>query len=170
MSNISEGVGALLARMESDPNEFINIDWDPVAQYGWDVEPFNDTRWGNLMRVVFTSGNEMLFTEEDKAAIKEAYTKLLRERMGESIVKELVAGERLKELQERAEYREKQLNLPYMPALTTTTAQRSLLNTAQINTYSGQQRAILNQAQVKATIDRQAFKEAYEEYKKEQSK
>jgi hypothetical protein len=166
MSNISEGVGALLARMESDPNEFINIDWDPVAQYGWDVEPFNDTRWGNLMRVVFTSGNELLFTEEDKAAIKEAYTKLLRERMGESIVKELVAGERLKELQERAEYREKQLNLPYMPALTTNTAQRSLLNTAQINAHN----AVLNAPQIQATIDREAFKRAYEEYKKEQSK
>lgn len=115
---ISEEVQVLLERMDTFPDEFIKEEWDPVLHHGWATEPFSGTRWGNLIATVFTTGNSFMFTEEDLEALKAKYTELIHKQTKEKILKELVSGERVKDL----EFSEKQFDLPYMSQSTTLTA------------------------------------------------
>ncbi len=99
----------LVDRMWEHPQEFINPDWDPIRFNAWEKEPFEDVRWGNLIRAVMTTGKEIIFDEEEIEFIKLNYKELLRKQMEECIVKELVGGTREKEL----DFKNKQMNLPY---------------------------------------------------------
>jgi hypothetical protein len=99
----------LVDRMWEHPDEFINPDWDPIQFNAWAREPFENVRWGNLIRAVMTTGKEIMFDEEEIEFIKLNYKELLRKQIEACIVKELVGGEREKEIG----FANKQMNLPY---------------------------------------------------------
>jgi hypothetical protein len=108
---LSTAVTMLCDRMKLHPEEFINAEWDPIKINAWDDEPFDKVRWGNFIRVVMTTGKELIFTDEEIDHIQDCYKKLLRKQFEECILKELVSGERQKGI----EFQDKQLNLPYIP-------------------------------------------------------
>jgi hypothetical protein len=58
-----------------------------------------------------TTGKELIFSDEEIEHIRDCYKKLLRKQFEECILKELVSGERQKDI----EFKDKQLNLPYIP-------------------------------------------------------
>ena len=68
---VSQEVQALLDRMKTNPDEFMQEGWNPVQFDAWDVTPWEHVRWGNIVRNVFKTGNEMLFSEEDEAALRQ---------------------------------------------------------------------------------------------------
>ena len=115
---ISDTVNMLLERMKTNPDEFVNKDWDPVEHGAWTFEPFEDVRWGNLLKSVFQTGKEHLFTDEELVVLKKAYGEMLRARCQECIIKELVNNDHQKQI----EFKAKQMNLPY----TTMTTQNRL--------------------------------------------
>ena len=115
---ISDTVNMLLERMKTNPDEFVNSEWDPVADPAWSNEPFSNTRWGNLIKAMYQTGAETMFIDEELEALKKAYGELLRTRCQECIVKELVSNEHQKEI----DFRAKQMDLPY----TTMTTQNRL--------------------------------------------
>ena len=126
---ISDTVNMLLERMKTNPDEFVNKDWDPVEHGAWTFEPFEDVRWGNLLKSVFQTGKEHLFTDEELAAIKETYGEMLRARCQECIIKELISGEAEKEIAFKAKQME--LDLPYttMSAKMTASLGQSIVQT-----------------------------------------
>jgi len=98
----------LLQRMEQHPEEFVNIEWDPVAASGHNL--FHPTRWERISDLMsetdpFSIGHP--FTEEERTVYNACIKGLVRDRVVESITKELLTGDRLKEM----EYKNKQLNL-----------------------------------------------------------
>ena len=116
---LPETVRMLVDRMQTHPNEFVNEYWDPVAFNPWEREPFEDVRWSNVIRGMMTTGKEILFDDEEINFFKFHYKQLLRSRISECVVKELVGGEREKEI----EFKEKQMELPY-----TTTFSNNIAN------------------------------------------
>ena len=113
---LSTAVTMLCDRMKIHPEEFVNAEWDPIKINAWDDEPFDEVRWGNFIRVVMTTGKELIFSDEEIEHIRDCYKKLLRKQFEECIVKELVGGE----WQKSIEFQERQLNLPYIPPPTKT--------------------------------------------------
>ena len=111
VDQLSTAVTMLCDRMELHPEEFINAEWDPIKINAWDDEPFDKVRWGNFIRVVMTTGKELIFSDEEIEHIRDCYKKLLRKQFEECILKELVGGE----WQKNIEFQQKQLNLPYIP-------------------------------------------------------
>ena len=128
---ISDTVNMLLERMKTNPDEFVNSEWDPVADPAWSNEPFSNTRWGNLIKAMYQTGAETMFIDEELEALKKAYGELLRTRCQECIVKELVSNEHQKEIDFRAKQME--LDLPYttMSAKMTTSLGQSIVQTKQ---------------------------------------
>lgn len=118
---ISEEVTMLLARMDTHPDEFVNIEWNPVSHGAWHFEPFEDVRWGNVIKAVVQTGKEYLFTPEESTALSEKYQDILRKKCRETILKELINGEKEKEI----DFRAKQLDLPYTTAFTGTAIQKA---------------------------------------------
>ena len=115
---ISEQVEMLVSRMKTNPDEFINKDWDPVDHGPWSFEPFEDTRWGHLMKSTIQTGKEYLFSEEELEVLKAGFAEILRTRTQEAIVKELVSGEKEKELS----FKQKQTELPYVTTFSNVSA------------------------------------------------
>lgn len=118
--SISEEVQLLINRMDEHPEEFVHSKWDPVTNDAWDYSPWEGCRWGLLLGLVFKSGNDIIFTPEEVAALKEKHKELIRAKAKNSIMVELVSGERQKSIEERAARMAedaKQMNLPYMPAM-----------------------------------------------------
>lgn len=106
----------LVDRMWEHPEEFVNPGWDPVAYSAWEKEPFEDVRWGNLMRAFMTTGKDILFDEEEIETVMLNYKEILRKQIDACIVKELVGGEREKELN----FQSRQMELPYVSQSTMT--------------------------------------------------
>lgn len=100
----------LVDRMKEHPKEFVNSDWNPISFNAWEKEPFEDVRWGNLIRAMLTSGRELMFDDEEVDYIKFHYKQLLRQQIDGCIVKELIGGEKEKEI----DFKERQMDLPYM--------------------------------------------------------
>lgn len=113
---ISDEVKMLLERMKTNPEEFVNVDWNPIGHSAWSFEPFEDVRWGNLLKATMQTGKEYLFTEEELEVLQNAYAEVLRVRCKECIVKELVSNDQ----QEKAAFRSKQMKLPYATTGTNT--------------------------------------------------
>ena len=107
---ISEEVQVLLTRMETNPEEFVRSEWNPILNAPWNHEPFYGTRWGQLMSSILMTGSNFLFTEDEVVALRDKYSKLLQDKVKENILKELLTNESL----ERVEFEQKQLQLPYM--------------------------------------------------------
>lgn len=99
----------LVSRMQEHPEEFVHPDWNPIANDAWADEPFNEVRWGHIIRSFFISGKEYLFDKEEIDFVLFHYKELLRRQMDNCIVKELVGGERDKEV----DFKNRQLELPY---------------------------------------------------------
>lgn len=116
---ISETIRMLTTRMETHPEEFVRESWDPVQHSAWDDEPFAGTRWGKLIKAVMVTGKEIIFTEAEVKEVKDAYRKLLHTQMEACIIKELVDGNVLKEM----EFRNKQMALPYVRGIVSPSSQ-----------------------------------------------
>lgn len=111
---LSTSITMLCDRMKIHPEEFINEHWNPIKANAWDDEPFSNVRWGNFIRATLTTGKELMFSDAEVEHIRECYKGVLRKRFEECIVKELVSGERQKDIQES----DRQMNLPYISAPT----------------------------------------------------
>lgn len=123
---LPEAIRMLIKRMDTNPEEFINEQWDPIVRDVWDTEPFRDVRWSNYIRAMFSTGKELIFTEEEIEIFKTKYREILRTRLEECIVRELVGGERQKEL----DFGERQLDLPYTTMTTNMSTGNTILTTA----------------------------------------
>lgn len=121
-TELSEVMRMLVKRMETNQEEFIKDEWDPVLHNAWDIEPFENTRWGNIIRASMTSGKELLFDDEELKVLLDNYRTLLKTRMEECIIRELVGSERKKQLA----FDEKQMDLPYMSPSTITSPTRTI--------------------------------------------
>jgi len=113
-NKLPEMLRMLVARMQEYPQEFVHPDWDPIQFNAWEKEPFEQVRWGNLIRAFMTTGKEIMFDEEEIEFIKLNYKEVLRKQMEACIVKELVGGEREK----KVDFANKQMNLPYTTTFT----------------------------------------------------
>jgi len=60
---VSREARMLFDRMDSNPEEFLNPNWDPIQDRM--TTPYNNTRWENLLAPIFTSGKESLRSDED---------------------------------------------------------------------------------------------------------
>lgn len=114
--NLTATLRMLVERMKSHPDEFVNPKWDPINTGAWSDEPFNDVRWTNFIQAFYQSGKEHLFEKEEIDLFTREYKNLIRNQLDMCIVKELVSGERAKEI----EFREKQMDLPYASQSTAT--------------------------------------------------
>lgn len=115
-NKLSDTLRMLVDRMWEHPEEFVHPDWDPVRYGAWEKEPFEDVRWGHVIRACVTSGKDILFDEEEIETIMLNYKEVLRKQIDACIVKELVGGEREKELN----FQSKQMELPYVSQSTMT--------------------------------------------------
>lgn len=123
-NKLSNTLRMLIDRMWEHPEEFVHPNWDPVQFGAWEKEPFEDVRWGNVIRACVTSGKDILFDEEEIETIMLNYKEILRKQIDACIVKELVGGTRENEIK----FQEKQMELPYVSqstALTSTQKQRA---------------------------------------------
>jgi hypothetical protein len=100
----------LIARMDDHPHEFVNPSWDPVSRGAWESEPFENVRWGNLIRAMYVSGSQHLFTQEEIDTFQTKYKELLRKYISASVIKELVGNEFGRE----TDFHQRQLDLPYV--------------------------------------------------------
>lgn len=115
-SKLSNTLRMLIDRMWEHPEEFVHPDWDPVLFGAWEKEPFENVRWGNIIRACVTSGKDILFDEEEIETIMLNYKEVLRKQIDACIVKELVGGTRENEIK----FQEKQMELPYVSQSTMT--------------------------------------------------
>lgn len=97
--SISEEVRVLIDRVSTHPEEFLPKNLDLIK--GTFITR-QETRWGNLIKILLSDDlkdeRNILFTEEEQRDFRDALTALIRSRMKENIVHELVSGEREKEL------------------------------------------------------------------------
>lgn len=114
---LPEAIRMLVKRMDTNPEEFVNENWDPILYDAWKDEPFTDVRWSHFIRAMLSTGKELLFDEAEITVFKTKYKELVRTRLEECIVRELVGGERQKQL----DFANKQMELPYA-TMTTGTA------------------------------------------------
>lgn len=105
---VSDEVQMMINRMQDFPDEFLSKDWQPSELEAWELEPWHGARWKNICAVLFKSGAEILFTKADRKALRRAYKELVRRRVREAIMVEIVSGPKLND-------EPGQLNLPYMP-------------------------------------------------------
>ena len=104
---MSQGLSALIKRMEQFPDEFINDHWS-IINDGWhQIEPYYlATRWASITELMMREESTVLFDVEVVARYKEGITKILRNKVEEQICKEIVGGERQAELVEKAKQME----------------------------------------------------------------
>ena len=101
--NVSEEVFLLLNRIDTHPEEFIAKEVDfvngPPA-----LHP--ETRWGPLVKTLLDPGShgecDVLFTKDEQKLLKEKLIGMLREKLRENIVQELVSGNREEEVRIRS--------------------------------------------------------------------
>jgi hypothetical protein len=100
--SVSEEVFLLLDRMDTHPEEFLSEETN-LIDTAISREP--DIRWGRIVRMLleedFKDHRDLLFTKEEQTRLIEKLQGLLRARMRENILHELVSGDRLKSIQER---------------------------------------------------------------------
>jgi hypothetical protein len=99
--SVSEEVRMLIERVSTHPEEFLPKNVDLIKNiYG----NRQDTRWGNLVNILLSDDlkdeRDVLFTEEEQINFREMLIGLVRRRMKENILHELVSGERKKELED----------------------------------------------------------------------
>lgn len=113
--SISPAIAVLLTRMDSHPDEFVRKGWDvdiSTANF------FYQTRWGSISNVM-TSGASVMFTPEETEAYVNKVTSLVRGRIDEGIIEELVGQRRLQmieEITEQEAQHRKQASLPFSVA------------------------------------------------------
>lgn len=99
--SVSEEVFLLLNRIDTHPEEFLGEDANLVANT---LSRESDTRWGRIVRILleedFKDHRDLLFTKEEQNRLIEKLQGLLRARLRENILHELVSGDRLKAIQE----------------------------------------------------------------------
>lgn len=104
----SEEIEMILTRMDTHPEEFISEDWHFYGDSIWNSEPWKDTRWGNLIGCLFRSGANILLSKTDYKALRKKYKNLVREKVRNDTVANLLV---------EAKSQPEQLDLPYMPAI-----------------------------------------------------
>lgn len=113
--SISPAIALLLTRMDSHPDEFVRKGWDiDVSTANF----FYQTRWGSISNVM-TSGAVGMFTPEEAEAYINKVTLLVRGRIDEGIIEELVGQRRLQMIEEMAEQdaqHKNQASLPFAGA------------------------------------------------------
>ena len=113
--SISPAIAILLTRMDSHPDEFVRKGWDiDVSTANF----FYQTRWGSISNVM-TSEASGMFTPEETEAYVNKVTSLVRGRIDEGIIEELVGQRRLQMIEEIAEQEaqhKKQASLPFSVA------------------------------------------------------
>jgi len=142
-THVSETIQMLIERMETHPEEFVRETWDPVQYSAWDDEPFAGTRWGKLIKATMMSGKGVIFTEAEVEKLQAAYQKLLHSRMEACIVKELIDGNVLKEM----EFRDKQMELPYVRGIAAGASPSRTIK------YSGEDPVLVAQQMEKERLD-----------------
>jgi len=115
-NKLSDTLRMLIDRMWEHPEEFVHPDWDPVLFGAWEKEPFENVRWGNVIRACVTTGKDILFDEEEIKIIMLNYKKVLRKQIDACIVKELVGGT----IENEIKFQKKQMELPYVSQSTMT--------------------------------------------------
>jgi len=97
--SVSEEVRVLIDRVSTHPEEFLPENLDLIKGL---VISRQETRWSNLIKILLSDDlkdeRDILFTKEEQRDFREVLTALMRTRMKENIVHELVSGEREKEL------------------------------------------------------------------------
>ena len=90
MTNISPAVTALLERMDTNPEEFIDGEYSYV-RHGVS-QLINDTRWENVTWTMIGDGNKALtiFTPEETDAYITKLGIMIRQKLEEDICKELL--------------------------------------------------------------------------------
>lgn len=106
---ISSAVAALIKRMDEHPEEFVNEGWDPVVSGTSNY--LHQTRWEEISELI-ASEPSPLFTKEEKDTYLDKLRGLLRARVDETIIKELVGYAKKNAIESARVYRDKQLNLP----------------------------------------------------------
>jgi hypothetical protein len=99
--SVSEEVRMLIERVGTHPEEFLPKNVNLIKNiYG----NRQDTRWGNLVNILLSDDlkdeRDVLFTREEQRDFREMLIGLVRRRMKENILHELVSGERKKELED----------------------------------------------------------------------
>jgi hypothetical protein len=97
--SVSEEVRMLIERVSTHPEEFLPKNIDFIKDV---FVTRQETRWGNLIKILLSDDlkdeRDVLFTKEEQRDFREMLVDLVRKRMKENIVHELVSGERDKEL------------------------------------------------------------------------
>ena len=117
--SISPAIAALIERMDEHPDEFVNGGWAPVSGAGG---YFTRTRW-EAISVLFYHDESPLFNTEEVKEYRDKIGKLLRTRIDESIIAEIVGNAFENEL----EFRNKQLSLPLGTSMINATQPRSVI-------------------------------------------
>ena len=91
----SPAIDALLKRMDSTPEEFLNPDWWLMGAHKTKASPFFNTRWEDVTLLILNNlpMYENVFSPEACSAYKAKLDKLIRAKVEESICKEVIGGE-----------------------------------------------------------------------------
>jgi hypothetical protein len=99
--SVSEEVRMLIERIGTHPEEFLPENMDLIKGI---YVTRQETRWGNLIKILLSDDlkdeRDVLFTKEEQKDFREMLIGLVRRRMKENILHELVSGERKKELED----------------------------------------------------------------------
>jgi hypothetical protein len=97
--NVSPEIQMLIDRLDTHPEEFISNDLNFVNG-GPALTSYN--RWGPLTKVLLDPDSQkerdVIFTKEEQEALTHKLSELLRKRLRENILHELVSGERQEKL------------------------------------------------------------------------
>lgn len=103
--SISLAISALITRMDEHPEEFIPEDLDLITYKG---DYFYRTRWEAVSKLFVNPDPLNLFTSEERDAYKNKLQQILRAKIDEKIIREIIGREYAQELA----YRDKQIPLP----------------------------------------------------------
>jgi hypothetical protein len=99
--SISEEVRVLIERVSTHPEEFLSENMNLIKGV---FVTRREARWSNLVKILLSNElrdeRDVLFTKEEQKNFKEALVNLVRRKMKEDILHELVSGERKKELED----------------------------------------------------------------------